>query len=226
MKTNKESPKKKTQKSRKDKKNNKKASRYHSWRSTSKTCCGCSYSTCLTPLGVPGSTGTGLCSEPLPRAGRAAPVWNQHPDKQKCQTFQGCCSIVSSIAKCEIGCLLHLWKLLCGRIKRKDKKDSSGSQAEGTLRNFISGVSGSFFGIVRCCRFYIQMPAQCIWNMSGLFFFLVERFLLECLIMLTTWSIKVWKLIPKIPQEPAASHGWKTRIVTAPAWRISPQGNR
>lgn len=56
------------------------------------------------------------------------------------------------------------------------------------------------------------------------FFFLVERFLLECLMMLTTWSIMIWKLIPKIPQEQATSHGWKTRTVTAQAWRISHRG--
>lgn len=78
------------------------------------------------------------------------------------------------------------------------------------------------FGRVRCYRFNIQMPALWIRNMSRFFFSgLVEKFLLECLILLTIWSIKIWKLIPKIPQLQVSSCIWKSRIVTAQAWRVS-----
>lgn len=45
------------------------------------------------------------------------------------------------------------------------------------------------------------------YGMCQDFFPSVERFVLEYSIILTTSCIKIWKLIPKIPQVQAGSHG-------------------
>lgn len=73
-------------------------------------------------------------------------------------------------------------------------------------KEFYFWSPGRHFGRVRCCRFNIQMQAQCIRNVSG-FFSSVERFVLEYSIILITSCVKIWKLIPKIPQVQAGSHG-------------------
>lgn len=94
-------------------------------------------------------------------------------------------------------------------------------------KEFYFWSPGRNFGRVRYCRFNIQMQAQSVcMEHVRIFFSSVERFLLECLIMLTTWSIKIWKLIPKIPQVQAASYIWKSSILTAWAWIISQQRNQ
>lgn len=90
--------------------------------------------------------------------------------------------------------------------QKKGWKGSLGRSSEGIIKNFISGVLGGILAELDAADLIFKCKPSA-YGMCQDFFPSVERFVLEYSIILTTSCIKIWKLIPKIPQVQAGSHG-------------------